>query len=49
MESGSIEALLGELRDELRRKRITAKDLAVRMGVAEPTMRRWLHGKLHRE
>lgn len=45
MESGSIEALLGELRDELRRKRITAKDLAVRMGVAEPTMRRWLHGK----
>ena len=45
MESGTVDALLLELRNELRRKRITAKDLAVRMGVAEPTMRRWLHGK----
>lgn len=45
MESGSVDALLSKLRDELRRKRITAKDLAARMSVAEPTMRRWLHGK----
>jgi transcriptional regulator with XRE-family HTH domain len=45
MDSGSVDALLGELRDALRRKRITAKELAARMGVAEPTMRRWLHGK----
>lgn len=45
MESGSVDALLTDLRNELRRKRITAKDLAARMGVAEPTMRRWLHGK----
>jgi len=45
MQSGSVEVLLSELRNELRRKRITAKELAARMGVAEPTMRRWLHGK----
>lgn len=45
MQSGSVEALLAELRNELRRKRITAKELAARMEVAEPTMRRWLHGK----
>lgn len=45
MESGSVDTLLSELRDELRRRRITARDLAARMGVAEPTMRRWLHGK----
>lgn len=45
MDTGTADALLRELRNELRRRRITARDLAARMGVAEPTMRRWLHGK----
>jgi transcriptional regulator with XRE-family HTH domain len=45
MQSGSVDALLAALRAELRRRRITARDLAARMNVAEPTMRRWLHGK----
>lgn len=45
MQPRSVDALLSELRNELRRKSITARDLAARMGVAEPTMRRWLHGK----
>jgi len=42
---GAITMLLANLRGELKRKRLTAKVLAERMGVAEPTMRRWLHGK----
>lgn len=45
MRPGAMAMLLADLRGELKRKRLTAKELAVRMCVAEPTMRRWLHGK----
>lgn len=45
MRPGAMAMLLANLRAELKRKHLTAKELAVRMSVAEPTMRRWLHGK----
>lgn len=41
----SVSALLAELRIELRRRRLTGKAIAQAMGVAEPTVRRWLRGE----
>jgi transcriptional regulator with XRE-family HTH domain len=38
-------ALLAQLRGELRRQRFTANAIADRLGVAEPTIRRWLRGQ----
>jgi len=45
MRTGAMAMLLANLRGELKRRNLTAKELAARMCVAEPTMRRWLHGK----
>ena len=38
-------ALLAELRAELRRRKMTGKVIAHSLGVAEPTVRRWLRGE----
>lgn len=43
-ENPSVTALLAELRIELRRRKLTGKAIAQAMGVAEPTVRRWLRG-----
>ena len=37
--------MLAHLREALRQRRLTAKTIAAEFGVAEPTIRRWLHGR----
>jgi len=37
--------MLAYLREALRQRRLTAKTIAAEFGVAEPTIRRWLHGR----
>lgn len=41
----AVVAILAELRRELRRLGIAVRDAAARLGVAEPTARRWLRGR----
>jgi transcriptional regulator with XRE-family HTH domain len=41
----NVAALLAVLRTELRRRKVTGKAIAQALGVAEPTVRRWLRGE----
>lgn len=45
MDRVGVAAILAELRQELRRQGIRVRTLAKEIGVAEPTMGRWLRGK----